>query len=228
MNKYIYKLAVLLAVVFVSCDNANDLLDGYIAEGPVVYAGKINEMETQSGFYRYRVNIYPSADVNRDYCILSWSVNNGAKDSVIVDYIPQNFDDKRGCYYTVIGLPNIEGNLLVEAQNVDVFGNKSLITNQGAFLYGATYVSTLLNSSVSFSSGGTQAIFEGRVGSVGNLVSYEQANGQFTKEVFVETIAYALVNPKRGGILRSKTRYLMTATDIDTLITSEYLETRIP
>src|SRR5690606_38261509 len=140
MNKYIYKLAVLLAVVLVSCDNANDLLDGYIKDGPIVYAGKINRMETQSGYYRYRVNIYPAADVNRDYCILSWNINNGVKDSVILDYVPENYDEKMKCYYTVIELPNVEGNLFVESQNVDVFGSKSLITDQGAFLYGATYV----------------------------------------------------------------------------------------
>src|SRR5690606_34191980 len=200
MNKYIYKLTLLLVVFLASCDNANDLLDGYIKDGPIVYAGKISELETQSGYYRYRVNIFPAADVNRDYCILSWSVNNGVKDSVVVDYVPENFDEKRGSYYTIIEMPNVEGNLFVEAQNVDVFGNKSLIINEGTFIYGETYLSTLLNSAVSFTSGGDEAIFERRVGSVGNLVSYEQTNGEFTKEFFVQTETYPLVNAKQGGI----------------------------
>lgn len=228
MNKYIYKVVVLLAVFLVSCDNANDLLEQYIEDGPIVYAGKINEMETQSGYYRYRVNIFPAADVNRDYCVLSWAINNGVKDSIIMDYVPANYDKEMECYYTVIELPDIEGNLFVEAQNVDVFGNKSLVNDQGAFIYGETYVSTLLNSGVVFSTEGDEAIFESRVGSVGNFVSYEQSNGQFTEEVLIEDDRLELVDAKSGGIIRNKTRYLMTETDIDTLVTSEYLETVIP
>src|SRR5690606_1630052 len=188
----------------------------------------INEMETQSGYYRYRVNIYPAADVNRDYCVLSWAINNGVKDSVIMDYVPENYDNDMNCYYTVIELPNVEGNLFVEAQNVDVFGNKSLVNDQSAFIYGETYVSTLLNSGVIFSSEGDEAIFESRIGSVGNFVSYEQSNGQFTEEVLVRTDRFPIVDAKSGGIVRSKTRYLMTETDIDTLVTTEYLETVIP
>ena len=226
MNKNIYKLIMLLAVFLGSCDNANDLLDGYIKEGPIVYAGKIDQMETQSGYYRYRVNIFPAADVNRDFCVLSWSINNGLKDSVIIDYTPENYDEDLKCYYKVIELPDVEGNLLVKAQNVDVFGNRSLIVDQGAFIYGNTYVSTLLNSSVSFLSA-NEIAFESRVGSVGNLVSYEQSNGRFTEEVLV-TGEYRLIDAKKGGTLRSKTKYLMNQTDIDNLVTTEYLETVIP
>lgn len=228
MNKYIYKVMVLLAVVLVSCDDANELLDQYIEDGPIVYAGKIDDMETQSGFYRYRVNLFPAADVNRSHCILSWAVNNGLKDSVIVQYVPANYDEEKDCYYTIIELPDVEGNLSVEAQNVDVFGNTSLTSNEGAFIYGETYVSTLLNSGVSFSDETDEIIFENRVGSVGNYVSYEKNDGQFTEEVLVRTDRFPLIDAKSGGIVRNKTRYLMAETDIDTLVTTEFLETIIP
>jgi len=228
MNKYIYKVVILLAVVLVSCDNANELLDGYIKDGPIVYAGKIDEMNTQSGYYRLRVNIFPAEDVNRDYCLLSWNVTSGIKDSVRIDYSENNYDEELGCYYTILDLPSIEGNLLIESQNVDVFGNRSLKDNEGAFIYGATYVSTLLNASVSFSSEVDEVIFEDRIGAVGNFLSYEQNNGQFTEEVLVTTERHPLVDAKKGGIVRSKTSYLMAETDIDNLVTSEYLETIIP
>lgn len=228
MNKYIYKVMILLAVVLVSCDDANDLLEQHIEGGPIVYAGKIDEMETQSGYYRYRVNLFPAADVNRSYCVLSWAINNDSKDSVVVEYSSSNYDEEKNCYYTIIELPDVEGNLSVEAQNVDAFGNKSLVSNEGAFIYGETYVSTLLNSGVSFLDETNEAVFENRVGSVGNFVSYEKEDGQFTDEVLVRTDRFQLVDAKSGGILRSKTRYLMSESDIDTLNTTEYLETIIP
>lgn len=227
MSRYIYRATILLAFFLVSCDNANDLLDQYIKDGPIVYAGKINDSNTQSGYYRLRVNIYPAEDVNRSHCMLKWNVTSGVRDSVRMDYVDANYDKDLKCYYTILNLPSIEGNLLIESQNVDVFGNRSLIDNKGAFIYGSTYVSTLLNSLVSFTPNATEVIFENRVGSVGNLLSYEQNNGQFTKEVFV-TNRYPLTDAKKGGIIRSKTRYLLTETDIDTLVTTEYLETSIP
>ncbi len=227
MNRYLYKATVILALFLVSCDNANDLLDQYIKDGPIVYAGKISESNTQSGYYRLRVNIYPAEDVNRSYCILKWNVTSGIRDSVRMDYVDGNYDKDLKCYFTIIDLPKIEGNLLLESQNVDVFGNRSLKDSEGAFIYGSTYVSTLLNSQVSFSAKVDEVIFENRIGSVGNLLSYEQNDGQFTEEVLV-TSRYPLTNAKKGGIVRSKTKYLLAATDIDTLVTTEYLETLIP
>ena len=74
MNRYIYKIAILLALFYVSCDNANDLVDQYIENGPITYAAKINELNTQSGYYRFRVNLFPAEDVNRSYCMLGWNI----------------------------------------------------------------------------------------------------------------------------------------------------------
>lgn len=228
MNRYTYITTILLAFFYVSCDDANELLNQHIKDGPIVYAGKINELDIQSGYYRIRVNLFPIEDVNRSHCILSWNVTSGIKDSLRVEYGESNYDEDMACYYTVITLPSIEGNLLVEAQNVDTFGNRSLISSEGAFIYGVTYVSTLLNSPVRFSSAADEVIFENRIGSVGNILSYEKNNGQFTEEVIVRTARYPLVDAKSGGIVRTKTRYLMTETDIDTLVTTAYLETIIP
>ena len=73
-----------------------------------------------------------------------------------------------------------------------------------------------------------RATFEQKIGAVGNLVSYEQTNGQFTEEVLVRENEFPLIDAKPGGILRSKIRYLITETDIDTLITTNYQETVIP
>jgi|SRR5690606_13992285 len=225
-RKYAY-IAVLIAILYTGCENANDLLNQHLEKGPITYAGKIDELKMQSGYKRLRVNIYPAEDVNRSHCILSWQVTGGERDSVTVEYTEGNYDADSGCYYAVIPLPSIEGNLLIRAQNVDAFGNRSLVTSEGAFVYGDTYLSTLVNASVNFSAGGTEITFERKIGAVGNLVSYEQADGQFTEETEV-TGSYVLVNAKSGGILRSKTRYLVSETDIDTLTTDHYLETVIP
>lgn len=230
MRKYIF-IGTILLTFFTSCDNANDLLDQYLKDGPISYAAKINELNTQSGYYRFRVNIFPAEDVNRSYCILSWNIKEGLKDSVKIDYKTENFDMEKGCYFAVIDMPQslgIQGNLAINAQNVDAFGNRSLVETGSAYIYGENYVSSLINASVSFSANGDKVTFEKRVGAVGNLVSYELNNGNFSNEVFVSEESYSLVYAKAGGIIRTKTRYRIVETDIDTLEATDYLESIIP
>lgn len=228
MKRSIFKLFIFLSLVVAGCDNADDLLNQHIQGGPIVYAGKINQIETQSGYHRVRVNIYPAADVNRDRFVLRWSVNNAAKDSVVVMYNDDNYDADIDGWFTVIDLPGVEGNLLIEAQNFDRFDNPSLLSTQGAFIYGENYINTLLNAPVSFTEDGSQALFESRVGVVGNLVSYELAGGQFTEPVFTNAESLLLAAYKPGGILRSKTVYRMNGSDFDTLSHPEFLETQLP
>ncbi|MCE4564799.1 hypothetical protein INQ51_10800 [Maribellus sp. CM-23] len=231
MKRYIFKITILLFIFYVSCDDANDLLNQYIKDGPIIYAAKVNELNTQAGYSRLRVNIYPAEDVNRSYCVLSWNITQGAKDSLKVDYIENNFDNDSSCYYTFIDFvpdSGIEGNLEITAQNVDVFGNRSLTVTEGAYIYGSSYLSSLVNAQVQFSSNNNEITFEQKVSAVGNLLSYEQNSGEFTEEIFVTDERYPLSNAKAGGIVRTKTRYLISETDIDTLEVVNYLETIIP
>lgn len=232
MINFINKIAFILSVIFctISCDNANSLLDQHIKDGPIIYAAKVNEIDIQSGLYRIRVNIYPAEDVNRSHCIVSWNITNEIKDSVRVDYIEENYDKDLECFYTIIDFTenDIQGNLLIETQNIDTFGNKSLINNKGAFIYGSIYTSTLLNDGVVISRNADELVFDRRVNSIGNLVSYEQKDGSFTEEVFITENAFSIVNPKPGGIVKTKTKYLINKTDIDKLEPDSYLETKIP
>lgn len=227
MNKIFYAIAIALSLSQISCDNANDLLDQYIENGPIVYAGRIVDLDINSGYHKVRVNIYPAEDVNKSYSVLRWNMTNGSKDSLKVDYIDSNYDNKLKCYYHIVDMPDIEGNVLIEAWNVDIFGNRSLMFNKGGYVYGPNYTNTLIPSSVKFLNANTVAEFDNRIGAVDNIVSYEQNNGQFSQEVKVVK-SLILVNPKKGGILRSKTRYLMNPNDIDTLVTASRLETKIP
>ena len=231
MMNYIKEATVLLVLLLsiISCDNSNDLLNQYIQNGPIIYAAKVDSMKMQAGYGRLRVNVFPAEDVNRSHCILSWNITSGVKDSVKMNYVDENYDKLLGCYYTIIDVSsnNIQGNLLIEAQNTDDFGNKSLISNEGAFVYGKAYLSTLTNASLSFSPNVDKVYFEEKIGSVGNIISYQQNDGNFTEEVLVTDSSFPITDAKVGGIVRSKTRYLVTKTDIDTLESTEYLETVI-
>lgn len=229
MYKFKYKILVaLLSVLTLGCDDANDLLNQHIKDGPIVYAGKIKEMAARSGYYRVRVDLFPTADINRSHCILSWNLSGETKDSLRVDYSDINYDEELQGYFAYVNIPSIEGSLQISAQNVDGFGNKSLIESVNANIYGAEYVSSLVNAPAKVSPRVDKVTFDERVGAVGNLVSYEQEDGSFTKEVFVKEKVFSLVNAKRGGVLRSKTRFLLNPTDIDTLAGPSYLETKIP
>lgn len=227
MNKIIYVIGVALSLFQLGCDNANDLLDQYIKDGPIVYAARVTDLDIKSGYQKVGIRIFPAEDVNKSHCMLRWNTASGTKDSVRVDYIESNYSDIFESYYKVIDMPAIEGNVLIEAWNVDAFGNNSLMFNKGGYVYGPNYLNTLLPSLVRFLSGNTVIEFDNKVGVLDNLVSYEQNDGQFTAEVkVVKTLP--LVNAKSGGKIRSKTRYLINENDIDTLITPNYLETVIP
>lgn len=231
MKIYIYIIPILLGLSFASCDNANDLLNQYIENGPIIYAAKVDTLETQSGYNRFRINIFPAEDVNRSHCILSWNIREGVKDSVKIDYSADNYDNKLKCYYYIVEFSadsEIQGNLAISAQNIDVFGNKSLIETGSAYVYGLNYVSSLVSAPVNISPKADEVVFEERVGMVGNVISYEQNSGGFTPEVYTTDRVYPLVDAKRGGVVRTKTRYLINETDIDILEVADFTETTIP
>ncbi|MFV0431758.1 MAG: DUF4998 domain-containing protein [Alphaproteobacteria bacterium] len=223
-------LGLILFSLFAACDNVDDFIDQHTEGGPIIYAGKVNKLEFQSGYNRIKANIYPVADVNRDHCILSWNVTNEVKDSLIVDYSKAAYDDSLECYSVIIDLSEdkIQGSLLVEAQNVDAFGNKSLIEEKGAFVYGVIYESTLINDGVRFNEDADVIIFNRKVGSVGNYVSYEKTDGSFTPEVLCTDEQFAMQDNKVGGLVKNKTRFLIKETDIDTLEVNYYSEVEIP
>lgn len=212
----------------IGCDNADDLLNQHIKDGPLVYAGKIKEMAAQSGYYRVRVNLFPTTDANRSHCVLSWNTQGDTKDSMRVDYNEANFDAKMEGYFKIVEFADLQGPLEIKAQNVDKFGNKSLIESISVNIYGTDYVSALVNSPAKVSSKVDKVTFEERVGAVGNIISYEKMDGSFTPEVFVKDKNYPLVDAKRGGVVRTKTRFLINDTDIDTLDVTTFLETNIP
>ncbi|MFD1771452.1 DUF4998 domain-containing protein [Sphingobacterium suaedae] len=227
MKKNISRIiGAVFCAMCVSCDNADELLDQYIEKGPIIYAGRIEELNIKSGYQRVGIRILPAEDVNRAYCMMRWNTAAGTKDSVKVEYTASNKLDGDEGYYAVLPLPDIEGNVLIEAWNVDAFGNRSLLTNKGGYVYGENYVQTLMPSFARFISKDQVIEFDNKIGAVDNLVSYEQTNGQFTDEIRVVQ-RLTLVNPKKGGVVRSRTRYLINESDIDTLVTPNYLETVI-
>ncbi|MFV0506515.1 MAG: DUF4998 domain-containing protein [Bacteroidales bacterium] len=228
--KQIKIIGALFVLLFMGCSDANEVLDQYTEGGPILYSGKVNDLSFQSGYYRVKVNIFPANDVNRANCLLSWSITNELRDSMLVDYSKADYTDSLNCYSVVIDLSKekVQGNMWLSAQNIDVFGNKSLVEEKGAFIYGDIYKSTLLNDRVSFNADGDVIIFDRKVGSVGNIVSYERADGTFSPEILLAEDELALQNYKVGGLLKSKTRFLIKNTDIDTLETTYYTETKIP
>lgn len=213
-----------------SCTNTGDMLDDIISQGPIIYSTKVDTIVCQSGYYRLRVNIYPLEDVNRDYCLLSWNITSEKRDSLKVHYQDENYDTHLECYYTILDLKknNIQGNLEIKAQNVDVFGNKSLIYSSGAYVYGEIYSSTLINDAVFVETGGKSIRFDRKMGSIGNYITYQHVDGSFSDEVFITDNTYSLTDVKSGGRIRTKTKFLMNKSDIDPLMSNHYLETIIP
>ncbi|MCG8320235.1 MAG: DUF4998 domain-containing protein [Cytophagales bacterium] len=221
---------LLVLIILISCDNASSFLDQHLENGPIIYAAKVDQLTTQSGHYRFRINIYPAEDVNRSYCRLKWNITNDIKDSVQVNFSEDNYDPDLSSYYAIIDVSkdSIFGNLLIEAQNFDYFGNASLITEEIAFIYGDNFISSLTNDKIGFSPDSDKIEISRQLGSVGNYISYELADGSFTEEVFTKESEIPLENAKSGGIVRNKSRILVRETDIDTLGTTFYSETKIP
>ncbi len=215
---------------FISCDDTSNFLEQYTSQGPIIYAAKVDSIYCQSGLYRVRVNLFPNYDVNRDHCMLRWNITSDTQDSAKVVYSDENYDSELKCYYTILDLSEdqIQGNLEIRAQNYDNSGNKSLVTTGGAYVYGDIYVSSLTNDFIVVAADGQSLVIDRKMGSIGNYISYEQADGTFTKEVFVDENTFPLVNAKPGGIVKTKTVYHMKESDIDKLQPTYYLETVIP
>lgn len=196
----------------------------------IITAAEITKLTMQSGLYRAKVNIVPAEDNDNSHCIISWRAENGVKDSLKVEYIDNNYDLEMKSHYGIIDVreDDIQGNLLIQAQNVNRFGSRSKVVSEEVYIYGPSYLMTLQNVTLSFSCESDIIFFEDLEGMVGNLISYEKNSGEFTSEVFTTENEFPLVDAKLGGTIRSKTRYLINSSDIDTLEAVEYNETVIP
>ena len=230
-NKNKAILFTLISLLLWGCDNANDLLNQHIKDGPIIYAAKIDALDTQSGYNRFRVNIFPAEDVNHSHCTIKWNIQQGVTDSAIVKYTNDNYDKELECYYSIIDISlesDIHGNLEISAQNTDTFGNKSLIETGSAYIYSSNYTASLINTTLSINSNASLVTFDNKIGMIGNIISYELQDGSFSQEELVTELTYYLTEAKRGGIIRTKTRYLINETDIDILEVSYFSENIIP
>src|SRR5690606_22541982 len=147
MYNYIKQMTIgLLVFTAISCDDADELLNQHIKNGPIVYAGKIAELEVKSGYEKVGVRILPVEDVNRAYCVLRWNAASGNPDSVKVNCVSDNYDEDLVSYYANLDMSGIQGNVLIDAWNVDAFSIRSLLTDHGLFVYGQNYVRTFLHA----------------------------------------------------------------------------------
>src|SRR5690606_30574315 len=161
MYNYIKQMTIgLLVFTAISCDDADELLNQHIKNGPIVYAGKIAELEVKSGYEKVGVRILPVEDVNRAYCVLRWNGASGKPGSGQGNYVPGKDGGGLDSYYAELDMSGIEGNVLSEAWNVDAFGNRALPTDQGGFVCGANYVGTLLHAMPRFISEGQAIEFD--------------------------------------------------------------------
>ena len=114
---------LLIAILFlISCEDQNYLHNKYLAEGEIVYDGKVKSIEAFPGISRVKLKWVNTFDSKVIKCAISW--NNG-KNSRLVNISDVLVDSKTNLCEVIIDKLE-QGYYTFELNNQDAYGNVSL------------------------------------------------------------------------------------------------------
>ena len=137
-NSRLLMIASIL-LILCSCSKMNSLHQGYLDEGEVIYAARIDSFDVRPGNNRQQIDLHYSAQrIERG--VISWS---DGKDSILFDIPPVSGD-----YYSVL-IPEIkEGDYTYKLVTYDKYENSSLPTEITGHVYGDSYKNSLINKRI--------------------------------------------------------------------------------
>lgn len=132
MKKYLIIIFSLLSVVFIGCDDMNDIQKQYVDLGEKVYLGKVDSIEVIPGLNRVKITWYVPADPKIENTIIYWNMRNDSivkpfnrnaagvqKDSIIIENLSED------TYYFEFRNTNNQGELsLFSAAQGRVWGEE--------------------------------------------------------------------------------------------------------
>lgn len=140
INTLVVLMVCILIPIFLlvsSCDKMNDIQKKYADREEIVYLGKVDSVETFSGFGAVKLTWYMNADPKIDRTIIYWNLRQDSivkefertdagvvKDSIIIDNLP-------------------EGTIRFEFRNVNDEGETSLYSSASAIVWGPEFADGL-------------------------------------------------------------------------------------
>lgn len=131
-------LFFLIPVLLGSCAKMNDKHDEFLARGETVYIGKVDSVTAFPGKERLLMK-YWLRDPRAKSITVSWGVNNS--ESITVDVKPHAPSDTLDVYFDSLS----EGSYTFNWVSMDQHGNKSMVYEKIASVYGPLYQEKLLN-----------------------------------------------------------------------------------
>ena len=129
LNKIHVIILLCITVCFAACDKMNDLHIGYLEEGEIIYAAKVDSISPGPGDERIEMEVFIKSQ-RIEFIRFYW---NAYRDSI--DFSVNN---QVGIFNVMIeNLP--ENEYLFQIVSFDKFGNKSLPFEVSATSYGEYY-----------------------------------------------------------------------------------------
>lgn len=204
-------VALVLGGLLLSCQSTMETYDEFLIGGETVYVGKADSVIIEEGFNKLKFTVA----INADPKIVTGLVST-SDESVYHQFDVVRTKFGRDTVSFDLEIP--EGEYTFGVFLMDNYGNKSIRVESSAKVYGAKYISGLINRSLRE----VEIMEEDKLllrwsSAIGTseytLVSYEDADGVMQEIVVTnddsETI---LENYKKGGVLKISTIYRPTAT----------------
>jgi predicted secreted protein len=212
-----------LLTCFVACEDANEKHEKYLEIGSPVFAGKLDSIKSYPGFYRVKIAVYPSVDVNRKELRVYW---NNYQDSVVMQYSDE-FKNDQGWYETTIEKfeeGNIEGYRTFFFRNYDNKGNRSKTSESIVQIYGNDFAKALNNQAYA-GFDGSHFNLQSREYTAGLEVKYTQEDGSEITKKFTSPVTQLKVigidpdlpNFKSNTAVQYRTIYKFSSMDIDSV-----------
>lgn len=215
-----YYIIVLLVFITSACSKIDDYKSKYMADGAIIYSGKMDSVKIFSGRNRVKVMGLFTSDPNIVKYRVFW---NSRQDSVEVAVTRTS-----GVDTAKVIIPNLpEGLMNFEIRTYDAQGHSSIPVDTAANVYGDLYQNSLVNraivSAAMQKSDGSALVIWGDVNKdagVQNMeIKYSDKNNVLHDTVVLSAttgLTTSLPIFKAGNTLSYRTAYLPTPTAIDT------------
>ena len=140
MNKILYISILITAAFFIlSCDDMNDLHEGYLAEGEIIYAAQVDSVSIHTGYYRAELELLINSQRIEKVRIF-W--NDYADSSDI------SIGSQTGVFFHLLDDMD-ERDYIFHCVSLDKYDNPSLPFELTGTVYGENYKTQLSNRRVS-------------------------------------------------------------------------------
>jgi len=213
-NKYLYVIIVgIIALIGQSCSKMNDLHQGYLDEGEIIYAAKVDSVASHAGKARIQLEMFIVSQ-RIDKLRVYWNDKNDSVDVTVGNQIGTK----------KIMLENLqEKNYIFQLISFDKFGNPSLPFEATGKVYGSNFQSTLTNrvikSKTAVVSGKTTITWSGTVdkGVRCDLTYLNLDNVSVSKKIPMSELSTVISDFKSD--MKYRTLFLPEPTAIDTFYT---------